>query len=78
VSWDSAQQGLYDSLFEDRGYVPHDPELESLFDETFFEGAKGLEFEYAFDRFEMYLWQEYGLEVDQDFWDDFREWYDSQ
>lgn len=76
--WSTSQESLYDSLFSNIPYEVDDPEAERLFDFAFFEGLGGLEFEYAVDEFEMYMWENYGIELDQDFWDDFKEWYDSQ
>lgn len=76
--WDEAQEHLYESIFDDHPFVSGDEYARELFDDAFFEGARGLEYEYAVDSLEVYLWEEYGIELDDDFWEDFRDWYDSQ
>lgn len=79
ADWDAAQVALYESVFEEKWWTNGNEEAVRLFNDTFFEGLKGLEFEYSFDRLEMYIWNEWGIEIDTaEFWEDFREWYDSQ
>jgi hypothetical protein len=76
--WDNEQEALYLSLFEDKPWAANDSVAEERFHEVFFEGAHGLEFEYLLDEFELYMYEQYGIELDSEFWEDYREWYDAQ
>lgn len=78
--WDKDQRELYLEVFKDKPWEASDSEAQEAFNDIFFSGKHGLDFEYALDQFEIYLWEEYGIELSQndDFWDDFRDWYDAQ
>lgn len=77
--WYSTELVLFDQLINGNEDIGSDYRLQDLFDDALFNGFETLtpeERSDALDELRDYLWDEYGIDFDQEFdWESWREWY---
>lgn len=76
--WDDREFEMFDDLMRGMDIDDlNDTHLQDLYHDALFSGHEHLGQE--FDDLKDYLWDEYGIDFDEDFdWNAYREWYDSQ